>query len=217
MIGYLALARETFDVDFAESKFSEAKNLLKSITSEALGFNQLVTNDDIAKKALDFFAKNECDKIFLFQTTFTDAKFILNFAQDVKKPICIVSFPEPRTGGRLRLNSICGLNLGMHSLIKNNISPEFIIMEEDSKANKLSFSQFIESNNNSVKTSWKKATTDRNQSNFTDTVDRQKIGVIGTRPEGFYTCDYDSVEVKDKLNVSLIDIDLDDLFEESRN
>ena len=35
MIGYLALARETFDVDFAESKFSEAKNLLKSITSEA--------------------------------------------------------------------------------------------------------------------------------------------------------------------------------------
>ena len=217
MIGYLALARETFDVDFAESKFSEAKNLLKSITSEVLGFNQLVTNDDIAKKALDFFAKNECDKIFLFQTTFTDAKFILNFAQDVKKPICIVSFPEPRTGGRLRLNSICGLNLGMHSLIKNNISPEFIIMEEDSKANKLSFSQFIESNNNSVKTLWKKATTDRNQSSFTDTVDRQKIGVIGTRPEGFDTCDYDSVEVKDKLNVSLIDIDLDDLFEESRN
>jgi len=217
MIGYLALARETFDVDFAESKFSEAKNLLKSITSEALGFNQLITNDDIAKKALDFFAKNECDKIFLFQTTFTDAKFILNFAQDVKKPICIVSFPEPRTGGRLRLNSICGLNLGMHSLIKNNISPEFIIMEEDSKANKLSFSQFIESNNNSVKTLWKKATTDRNQSSFTDTVDRQKIGVIGTRPEGFDTCDYDSVEVKDKLNVSLIDIDLDDLFEESRN
>ena len=129
MIGYLALARETFDVDFAESKFSEAKNLLKSITSEALGFNQLITNNDIAKKALDFFGKNECDKIFLFQTTFTDAKFILNFAQDVKKPICIVSFPEPRTGGRLRLNSICGLNLGMHSLIKNNISPEFIIME----------------------------------------------------------------------------------------
>ena len=217
MIGYLALARETFDVDFAESKFSEAKNLLKSITSEALGFNQLITNDDIAKKALDFFGNNECDKIFLFQTTFTDAKFILNFAQDVKKPICIVSFPEPRTGGRLRLNSICGLNLGMHSLIKNNISPEFIIMEDDSKANKLSFSQFIERNNNSVKTLWKKATTDRNQSSFTDTVDRQKIGVIGTRPEGFDTCDYDSVEVKDKLNVSLVDIDLDDLFEESRN
>ena len=217
MIGYLALARETFDVDFAESKFSEAKNLLKSITSEALGFNQLITNDDIAKKALDFFAKNECDKIFLFQTTFTDAKFILNFAQDVKKPICIVSFPEPRTGGRLRLNSICGLNLGMHSLIKNNISPEFIIMEDDSESNKLSFSQFIESNNIGVKTAWKKATTNNVQPSFGDTADMQKIGVIGTRPEGFDTCDYDSVEVKDKLNVSLVDIDLDDLFEESRN
>jgi len=217
MIGYLALARETFDVDFAESKFSDSKNLLKSATSEALGFNQLITNDDIAKKAMDFFAKNECDKIFLFQTTFTDAKFILNFAKDVKKPICIVSFPEPRTGGRLRLNSICGLNLAMHSLIKNNISPKFIIMEDDSNANKLSFSRFIESNNNSVKTVWKKATTNSVQSSFGDTVDSQKIGVIGTRPEGFDTCDYDSTEVKDKLNVSLVDIDLDDLFEESRN
>jgi hypothetical protein len=31
MIGYLALARETFDVEFAESKFSEAKNILESI------------------------------------------------------------------------------------------------------------------------------------------------------------------------------------------
>ena len=217
MIGYLALARETFDVDFAESKFSDSKNLLKSVTSEALGFNQLITNDDIAKKAMDFFAKNECDKIFLFQTTFTDAKFILNFAKDVKKPICIVSFPEPRTGGRLRLNSICGLNLAMHSLIKNNISPKFIIMEDDSEANKLSFSRFIESNNNSVKTVWKKATTNSVQSSFADTIDSQKIGVIGTRPEGFDTCDYDSTEVKDKLNVSLVDIDLDDLFEESRN
>jgi len=217
MIGYLALARETFDVDFAESKFSDSKNLLKSATSEALGFNQLITNDDIAKKAMDFFAKNECDKIFLFQTTFTDAKFILNFAKDVKKPICIVSFPEPRTGGRLRLNSICGLNLAMHSLIKNNISPKFIIMEDDSNANKLSFSRFIESNNNSVKTVWKKATTNSVQSSFGDTIDSQKIGVIGTRPEGFDTCDYDSTEVKDKLNVSLVDIDLDDLFEESRN
>ena len=79
MIGYLALARETFDVEFAESKFSEAKNILESISTDALGFNQLITNDDIANKALEFFESNECEKIFIFQTTFTDAKFILNF------------------------------------------------------------------------------------------------------------------------------------------
>ena len=114
MIGYLALARETFDVEFAESKFSNAKSLLLSLSPSAIGFNELITNDEDASKALTFFKSNPCDKIFLFQTTFTDAKFLLNFAQEINKPICIVSFPEQRTGGRLRLNSICGLNLGMH-------------------------------------------------------------------------------------------------------
>ena len=130
MIGYLALARETFDVEFAESKFSKGKDILQSISKKVIGFDKLVTNDDIADEALAFFKDNDFEKIFLFQTTFTDAKFLLNFAKSIQKPICIVSFPEPRTGGRLRLNSVCGLNLAMHSLIKNNITPDFVIMEE---------------------------------------------------------------------------------------
>jgi L-fucose isomerase-like protein len=217
MIGYLALARETFDVEFAESKFRQAKDLLESISSETIGFDQLITNDDIANKALDFFKSNECGKFFLFQTTFTDAKFILNFAKPINKPICIVSFPEPRTGGRLRLNSICGLNLGTHSLIKNNISPDFIIMESDAKVNKLSFSKFIASSNHNENTSWNEATISNDQIDFNYTIDKQTIGIIGTRPEGFDTCDYDQDEVTNKLNVSLINLELDDLFDEAKN
>ena len=53
MIGYLALARETFDVEFAESKFRQAQDLLESISSETIGFDQLITNDEIANKALE--------------------------------------------------------------------------------------------------------------------------------------------------------------------
>ncbi len=217
MIGYLALARETFDVEFALSKFTEAKNVLKSVCPDIAGFNQLITNDDIADEALGFFNNNEYEKIFLFQTTFTDAKFILNFAKKINRPICIVSFPEQRTGGRLRLNSICGLNLGMHSLIKNDILPDFIIMEKDSKTNQRLFSQFIESSSNNENISWEKATISANQGDFSYTIDKQTIGIIGTRPEGFDTCDYDSAEVADKLNVSLIDLELEDLFDEAKN
>ncbi len=217
MIGYLALARDTFDVEFAESKFSEAKTLLESLSPNTIGFNELITNDEIASKALEFFQSHDVEKIFLFQTTFTDAKFILSFTQTINKPICIISFPEPRTGGRLRLNSICGLNLGMHSLIKNNISPEFIIMEGDAKANELAFSNFIKSNNESEQDSWSEATISNDQVDFDYTIDKQTIGIIGTRPEGFYTCDYDSNEVTSKLNVSLINIELDDLFSEAKD
>ena len=216
MIGYLALARETFDVEFAESKFSKGKDILQSISKKAIGFDKLVTNDNIAEEALAFFKDNDCEKIFLFQTTFTDAKFLLNFAKSIQKPICIVSFPEPRTGGRLRLNSVCGLNLAMHSLIKNDITPDFVIMEEDDKTNEISFSNFIQSQNESKKTSWNIASISDHTVDFDYSIDKQTIGIIGTRPEGFDTCDYDSSEVTNKLNVSLVDLELEDLFDEAK-
>ena len=119
MNGYIGLARETFDVSFAEQKFKEGKKALLKVTSKIEGFDNLITNEELSNKALKFFKQKLFSKIIIFQTTFTDAKFILSFAKKIKKPICIVAFPEKRTGGRLRLNSICGLNLGMHSLIKN--------------------------------------------------------------------------------------------------
>ena len=217
MIGYLALARETFDVEYAESKFKIAKSLLLSLSPDAIGFENLITNDEGADSALSFFKSNDVEKIFLFQTTFTDAKFLLNFAKSIQKPICIVSFPEPRTGGRLRLNSICGLNLAMHSLIKNDITPDFVIMEEDDKANEMSFSNFIESQNESNKIAWDIATIANINADFDYSIDKQTIGIIGTRPEGFDTCDYDSNEVTSKLNVSLVDLELEDLFDEAKD
>ena len=217
MIGYLALARETFDVEYAESKFKIAKSLLLSLSPDAIGFENLITNDEDANSALSFFNSNDFEKIFLFQTTFTDAKFLLNFAKSIQKPICIVSFPEPRTGGRLRLNSICGLNLAMHSLIKNDITPDFVIMEEDDKANEMSFSNFIESQNESNKIAWDIATIANINADFDYSIDKQTIGIIGTRPEGFDTCDYDSNEVTSKLNVSLVDLELEDLFDEAKD
>ena len=217
MIGYLALARETFDVEYAESKFKIAKSLLLSLSPDAIGYENLITNDEDADSALSFFNSNDFEKIFLFQTTFTDAKFLLNFAKSIQKPICIVSFPEPRTGGRLRLNSICGLNLAMHSLIKNDITPDFVIMEEDDKANEMSFSNFIESQNESKKIAWDIATIANINADFDYSIDKQTIGIIGTRPEGFDTCDYDSNEVTSKLNVSLVDLELEDLFDEAKD
>ena len=216
MIGYLALARETFDVEYAESKFEIAKSLLLSLSPEAIGFDGLITNDADADNALSFFKSNNFEKIFLFQTTFTDAKFLLNFARSIQKPICIVSFPEPRTGGRLRLNSICGLNLAMHSLLKNDISPDFIIMDEDDKINEMSFNSFIKGESNDKETSWDIASIADENAKFDYSIDKQTIGIIGTRPEGFDTCDYDSNEVTSKLNVSLVDLELEDLFDEAK-
>ena len=67
MIGYLALARETFDVEFAESKFSNAKSVLLSLSPNAIGFQELITNDEGASKALSFFKVTPVTKFFFFK------------------------------------------------------------------------------------------------------------------------------------------------------
>ena len=215
MIGYLGVARETFDINLAKKKFDEAKNLIHSLNPNSKGIDELITNNESAIKAINYFKKHKFQKILFFQTTFTDAKFILHFAITIKKPICILAFPEQRSGGRLRLNSICGLNLGMHSLIKNKIVPNFIIIDQNKKNYTKYLSTFIKKNKikNKVE-SWKKIFVSK-KNELTNNIKKQKIGIIGIKPEGFDTCDYKDREIKEKLNFDLKKISLNNLFEES--
>jgi L-fucose isomerase-like protein len=105
----------------------------------------------------------------------------------------------------------------MHSLIKNDITPDFVIIEEDDKNNEISFSNFIEGQSDSEKIEWDIASITNINADFDYSIDKQTIGIIGTRPEGFDTCDYDSNEVTSKLNVSLVDLELEDLFDEAKD
>ena len=104
MIGYLALARETFDVEYAESKFKIAKSLLLSLSPDAIGYENLITNDEDADSALSFFNSNDFEKIFLFQTTFTDAKF-MHQGRDAVYYVRAIEEPVPTiNGGNLRVD-----------------------------------------------------------------------------------------------------------------
>ena len=213
MIGYLGLARETFDVPFAMSKFLEGKKVLRNIFTEIKGIDYLITNNELSDKAFKYFKDNNFKKIIIFQTTFTDAKFLLHFARKINKPLCIVAFPEPRTGKRLRLNSVCGLNLGMHSLIKNNINAEFILYNNHKDLEKR-IKKFINKKiyNNKI-IEWKQI---RKKSNKKIDIKKQKIGLVGERPEGFDTCDYSLLEIRKKLNFDIKKIKLNELFSEAK-
>ena len=213
MIGYLGLARETFDVPFAMSKFLEGKKVLRNIFTEIKGIDYLITNNELSDKAFKYFKDNNFKKIIIFQTTFTDAKFLLHFARKINKPLCIIAFPEPRTGNRLRLNSVCGLNLGMHSLIKNNINAEFILYNNHKDVEKR-IKKFINKkiyNNKIIK--WKQIA---KKSDKKIDIKKQKIGLVGERPEGFDTCDYSLLEIRKKLNFDIKKIKLNELFSEAK-
>ncbi len=211
MIGCLSLGRETFDVNFANEKIDLVEKKLNKLSNNIIFFEKLVTNDEISEEALSFFKQKKCKKYLIIQSTFTDSKFIKKFTRLFKKPIFFISFKEKRTGGRLRLNSLCGVNLGLHSLIKNHIYSDFVIFDKEIKYFNKKIIEFINSKDTLNKSYLKKI--ENSEKNFKQiTFSNPKIALVGKRPDGFDTCDYKESELKNKLHTNVSKISLKKLF-----
>ena len=217
MIGCLSLARDTFDIELAIKKIAKTKKSIKKLSKNIIFFEDLITNDEVGRNALKYFENHKYNKFIVIQSTFTDAKFISSFVAKFKKPILFVSFKEKRTGGRLRLNSLCGVNLGLHALIKNKFYSNFIIYSNDESSFSKEILKFIKSNNNFTKRNFLKKITNSKKNNKKIIEFKQpKLGLIGERPEGFHTCDFNTKELKTKFNAKIEKINLYKLFNISR-
>jgi L-fucose isomerase-like protein len=213
MIGCLSLARETFDIEFAKKKLAKTKRTIKKLNKNVNFFDDLITNDNIGENAIKYFQNSKCTKFIVIQSTFTDAKFISSFVAKFKKPILFVSFTEKRTGGRLRLNSLCGVNLGLHALIKNKYYSNFIIYSNDEQSFSKKISKFIKNKNQISKKNYLKKISNSKKINKKLIKFKQpKLGLIGQRPEGFDTCDFSSKELKTKFRAKIAKINLQNLF-----
>ncbi len=216
MIGYLALARDTFDINYALDNKQKFEKFIDILDIKYSHFKELITDDETGKKAIRYFKKLNCSKYIIAQTTFTDAKFITSFAKTFNKPIHLISFKEPRTGKRLRLNSLCGVNLAMHSLIKLKYKPEFSIFINNKLFEMEKINNFLKNKKILKNNTLKKI---KNSKKKDDNIFSKKknLGLVGKRPDGFFTCDYDNREIEKKLNYSLKKIKLETLFNISKN
>jgi L-fucose isomerase-like protein len=115
-IGFVALARPTFDVPFAEETLAAVLGTLDGLDVDLVGPRALLFDADAARAALDDLRREPLDLLLIAQVTFTDATMTVALAEAVEAPILLWSVPEDRTGGRLRLNSLCGINLAAHAL-----------------------------------------------------------------------------------------------------
>ena len=213
MIGCFSLARETFDIKFAKKKLTKTKKIIKKLNKNISFFNDLITNDEIGQSALKHFENSKCTKFIVIQSTFTDAKFISSFVKEFKKPILFISFKEKRSGGRLRLNSLCGVNLGLHALIKNKFYSNFIIYSNDENSFSREILKFIKNHKYFTKTNYlEKITSSKKINKELIEYRNPKIGLIGERPDGFDTCDFNSEELKSKFNAKIAKINLQSLF-----
>ena len=118
-IGLLPLGRPTFDVAYAEARLAAMLARLEGTGKVFVGPRTLLLDADAARVTLAELNDAEIDRLLILQVTFTDAAMAVE-AAGLGAPLSIWAVPEPRAGGRLRLNAFCGLNLASHALGLND-------------------------------------------------------------------------------------------------
>ena len=115
-IGIAPLACPSCDMVFAQAMAESACVALEAAGFALVGGRTLLSDGAAARAASTVLAAEKLDLMLVLQTTFTDARMVVDIAQAANAPLAIWAFPEQRTGGPLRLNALSGLMLGVHAL-----------------------------------------------------------------------------------------------------
>lgn len=216
-IGVLPLARPTFDIAFAETIAAQAFAALEATGHDIIGPRDLLFDAAAAEDALAALAGKNLDLALILQVTFTDAAMTVTIAETVSAPLAVWAFPEPRLGGRLRLNAFCGLNLAAHALGLGGHEFGYLYAAPDAPDLAGSLSGLLAGKRRARPVSVVRSQADPAAAEpALKAVRGARIGRIGGHPDGFHTCAYDPAALKALAGVEVDDIALGSLFETAR-
>lgn len=220
-IGTLALARPTFDVPFAEEIAATAFAALEREGHEIVGPRTLLFDAVAAEAALAALEGEVLDLLLLLQVTFTDASMTVAIGRHAGAPLALWAFPEPRTGGRLRLNSFCGLNLAAHALGRAGIAYRWLYAAPDAATLDADLAELV-AGTRAVEPPLPHPPPEpeeadaRAADSVLERLAGTRIGLIGEHPVGFDTCRYDPGALRAMAGIGVERIALPDLFAAAR-
>ncbi|MBC8263591.1 MAG: L-fucose/L-arabinose isomerase family protein [Anaerolineales bacterium] len=197
-LGLVPLARPTFDLVLATQIASQVCSQLKEAGYSLAGRETLVSSLDEAKKVAQELADNPPDLLLIFQATFADSTMVMSLAQAVDAPLLLWAVPEERTGGRLRLNSLCGINLAAHALTRAGYGYDYVYAAPDDA------------------TALEKVHALAQAGRARRLLRRARVGVVGEPPTGLDTCRYDDDALERHLGLELVHVDLGEVFRGAR-
>ncbi len=120
-IGVVCLARRTFDFEAAENIYGEKQAELQAIPNVNWTFcDGLVIEPDEARDAAEKLRQAGVDGVVIISGTFHLGHLALIINDAVRQPVLLWAFKElPYDGGKIRLNSVCGVNLNASNLYKS--------------------------------------------------------------------------------------------------
>ncbi len=176
-IGFAGLGRVQFDMEEANRQYlASAKALQTNFPEAELAIvPELATTPLAAVTVARQLKSAAIDTLVLQLATFTDASLITAFFSELAVPTTLWALPEPSIGdgGRLRLNSLCGVNLAAYTLTSGGKDFNYVYgWPDDSEVVEIINRRYLALQLDKIMRSL-------------------KLGVVGNRPPGFFPSGFD--------------------------
>lgn len=189
-IGVVCLARKTFDYEAAADIYRQIQSNLASIGQVTFHFvsGLVIEVEDARKAALELAAK-DLDGLVVISGTFHLGHLILELHKLLSRPILLWGLNElPYNGGKIRLNSVCGVNLNASNLYKSGYRAYHTIISDHIDEDWIDALR--------VKRAWRDA----------------RIGIVGFRAHGFFNLGVYDLNLYRETGILIDHYELQELF-----
>lgn len=197
-LGFVPLARTTFDIALAEAVVEQVRAQLTQAGLSLTGPEGLITSIEETQVVAQSLAGQPLDLLLVLQATFADSSMILELARQVEAPLLLWAIPEASTGGRLRLNSLCGINLAGHGLTRAGYRYETLYAAPDEPAALAHLQAMAQAGQ------------------VRRRLGQVRLGRVGEPPAGFDTCRYDPERLRQQFGVEVAPVSLTGVFDQVR-
>ncbi len=193
-VGYACLARLSFDGEYAAGLFERSAAVLAGMDIELIRMDGLTVTEEDAEEMAAHFNREKADVAVIQYGTFSLGSLMPLLADRLQVPIVLWGVPEPSLNGtRLRSNSLCGINMNAHTLMRLGRKYEAIFcLPEDVPTELEPLFRVL---------------------HCLRRLRHVRLGLVGYRVPGFYTSNCDEMEMRRRLGVELHHITLAEVYE----
>jgi L-fucose isomerase-like protein len=190
-LGVVCLARTTFDWEEAGRIYARTREELKNLPEIDWVFEEklVIEVEDAHQAAANLQARN-VDGVVIISGTFHLGHLALIIDRTIRKPALLWAFNElPYNGGKIRLNSVCGVNLNASNLYKAGNDNYSCIVSDD------------------IDREWVDAL------RIKVALERAHFGLVGFRAHGFFNLAPDELRNFNEAGVLIDHYEIADMFE----
>lgn len=197
-VGFVCCARLSFDGDYAQQLSERSIEVLERMEGvEVVHGGGLTVTELDAETLADRFQAERVDLVLVQYGTFALGTLIPVLASRLGAPMVLWGVPEPTLDGpRLRSNSLCGMNMNAHTLMRLGRKYDYVFCTPDEAPAALApVFRAID---------------------CLKRLRRVRLGLVGYRVPGFYTSTFDEMGLRRLLGVEVHHVTTAELFDAAR-